>query len=797
MIDQLMHKDDQTLLLKPEDCSRRIGIINTCLFFIRKATMQICLLIMMMIMGVQPLDAQLTLKKAIDQADGSSAKIMFHSGNRQGMLSLSDHVVLDEALIEGRFVTRYWNPNGQIWPEMHFANLKWGADQPAESFLLSINNKDLSGGYEWLGAELCPDPSSWRQRKNSMGDPVPAVHGVATLLNRSAGIRVKVHTRLDGSPFIIRWLEITNLNKSAVAITEVAPLSGMLWNHRYTEHLPKEFLTPFKVACNHSFEWGHEGDFYFQNLDSGLTLIDGGKKGRSGWGRPAFWARNRCNGQTFVCELAWGGNYEFSFDSRLSGQANASLFFKMGLSGYDEALRVLDPGETISTPSVHMALFQDDDDAIVQYTHDHVRNVVMPEQISGRQVEIEANHRGYLCDRENVPDMIKDIDVTASVGAEMYVVDAGWYGKEPNRWGNNVGDWHDGKWMERGGGMKTVSDYVHKKDMKFGLWVEIEAAGANSDLKRKHPEWLFKRNGEPIAGGRALDITNPEVKRFEQKTLERLIRDLKLDMYRIDHNHCLSPSGNRIYKGFIEDLTWRYYENLYDMIDTLRAEFPHVVFQNCAGGGGRLDWGTMSRFHNVELSDYMRLPRGIKLLNGVSMSLPPEILMRAFGTEAGEQMLDGDVDTQLRHNFCRMIFRGISPSLEDLSPYLKERVQNYVRIYKEVIRPVMIGGNVFHHTPMLPVMESAPWCVLEYATQNRATSVTAVFRTSSARLGVDPDEYVFYPRGIDPAGNYRVQLDSGGLDYIVAGEILKREGIKIRLEQPLTSELIILDRTPH
>ena len=81
-----------------------------------------------------------------------------------------------------------------------------------------------------------------------------------------------------------------------------------------------------------------------------------------------------------------------------------------------------------------------------------------------------------------------------------------------------------------------------------------------------------------------------------------------------------------------EDLTWRYYDNLYAMFDRLRARFPRVVFQNCAGGGGRLDWGTMARFHTVELSDWMRLPRGVKILNGVTMSLPPEALLRTFGT---------------------------------------------------------------------------------------------------------------------------------------------------------------------
>jgi hypothetical protein len=94
--------------------------------------------------------------------------------------------------------------------------------------------------------------------------------------------------------------------------------------------------------------------------------VDGEKKGRSGWGRPAFWARNLCNGQTFVCELAWGGNYEFALDCRLiegswghnqvqPATRKAELFFRMGLSGHDPVLRVLDPGETVVTPAESQA----------------------------------------------------------------------------------------------------------------------------------------------------------------------------------------------------------------------------------------------------------------------------------------------------------------------------------------------------------------------------------------------------------------------------------------------------------
>ena len=738
----------------------------------------------------------MTTERTQDGMIGSAdPRIAFRSGDAPGACYASGRTVYDEIFRAGRLLSRYWNPNGQIWPDMHFGRLTWSADQPADAFHLEINKRNLAGGYVWTSATVTPDPSAYRVRVDGQGRPSTVVHGVVGLTHAEAGIAVKVHTRLDGGPFLIRWLEITNTGSVAAGITDVAPFSGLLWTHRYEEHLAPSAPSPFELAYNHQFEWGREGDFWFEPLVGGVKTVNGGKKGRSGWGRPAFWARNRCNGETFVCELAWGGNYEFELDCRLAGtgygstklvpaERQAELFFRMGLSGHDDVLRVLVPGETIATPAVHVALFHDDTDAIVQATHEHVRHVVMPPQVPGRHVEIEANHRGYLCDRENVPDILKDIEVAAAVGCEMYVIDAGWYGKDPNQWGNNVGDWHDGPWMHSGGGLA----HAHKQGMRFGLWVEIEAAGANSELRSAHPDWLLKRNGEPIANGRALDLTQPDVLDFAERTIERLIGDLKLDMYRIDHNHFLAPSGNRVFHGFTEDLTWRYYENLYGMFERLRAKFPAVVFQNCAGGGGRLDWGTLSRFHNTELSDWMRMPRGLKILNGVTMSLPPDILLRTFGTEVGEHVLDGDVDTQLRHCLCRPIFRGIAPSPEELSPYLRDRIVHFVGVYKDFIRPLMINGRVFHHTPFLPLADKTPWCVLEYARFDRGAALGAVFRTTDEQGA----EYTFRARGLDPELDYQVVLDSGGLRWTAPGWVLMQDGVRVRLEQTQTSELLLI-----
>jgi alpha-galactosidase len=716
------------------------------------------------------------------------SEIRFRDGAAPGARYLSGRVTYDEAFSAGRLCARYWSPSGQIWPEMHLQNQHWLPDQPADTFQLSIDGQRLEGGYEWAGAQVTPDPSTYYAIAST-----PVSHGVITLRHPGAQVEVKVHTRLDGGAFLIRWLEITNRSSRVVGISSVAPFSGLLWSHRASEHLAAPDDLPFALAYTHQFTWGHEGDFWFEPLPAGVKSIDGGKLGRSGWGRPAFWAQDRCNGQTFVCELAWGGNYAYSLDCRLrqaqtpqmhQTERHAELYFRMGLSGYDPVLRTLDPGETVFTPAVHLGYFQADTDTIVQATHAHVRRVVMP----GRNTDFEANHRGYLCDRENEPDLLRDEEVAQAIGTEMYVIDAGWYGNEPNVWWNNTGDWHAGAWLPNG--LEPVAEHAHELGMKFGLWVEAEAAGANSTLRREHPDWLYKRDGKPIANARALDLTNPTVSGWVQSEIERVIRQCKLDMFRIDHNHTLTPSGNRQVGGMTEDLTWRYYEALYGIFETLRKRFPDVSFQDCAGGGGRLDWGTLHRFDNAELSDWMRLPRGLKILNGVTMSLPPEILLRTFGTEVPELDLEGDVDAQLRLVILSLpIFRGIAPGKDEMSGFLMERITHHLALYRDFIRPLLREGRVYHHTPFLKHTELTAWCVLEYASADGNRAVAGLFRTGD----VGDSTYRLLPRGLDPSRSYHVTFDSPGQHVQVSGVELMQHGLRVRLEVPQSSELVLFE----
>ena len=441
----------------------------------------------------------------------------------------------------------------------------------------------------------------------------------------------------------------------------------------------------------------------------------------------------------------------------------------------------------MTSPVAHLGFFQEDDDAIVHACHDHVLNVVTPEQVSGRTIEIEANHRGYHMDRETEEGLKNDVEVAQSIGTELYTIDAGWYGRPPNQWWNAVGDWEAGPWLPNG--LEPVVDHVRKLGMRFGLWVEIEAVGAHSALKEKHPDWLMTHNGQPVATGRALDLSKSEVVAWCESELNRLIHRYQLDMYRIDHNHDLTPMGTRVVDGIVEDVGWRYYEAFDTMFKNLVKNHPLVVFQNCASGGGRLDWGTMHRFHNAELSDCIRQPRSLKILNGITMSIPPALLMRAYGTESAEIARDADVDAQLRAALiCRPIFRGIAPTVEETVPWLKERIEHHLEIFNEVLRPLLLDGRLYHHTPFLPIHRADGWVVLEYASTARDRAVVALFR--QAPLG--GDTYLVQPRGLDATHNYRVTSDNQNWSISVSGADLVR-GIPVRLERLMTSEMLIFE----
>jgi alpha-galactosidase len=700
------------------------------------------------------------------------------SGLEPGVRFSSGLTVCDEVLRNGHWVNRYWLSTGMIKPEFHLEGEKRSFEgQPMDAFELGMEGQDLGGSWRWVKATK-------REVKGPDG-----LLATVELASTSRPITVKVHTLLSGGPVLVRWLEITNTGAKPTAITRVSPWSGVIWNTaQYRERVAKQGEPVFEFAYAERQEWGLEGAWRFAPVVNSTRAV-AGTRGKSGWGHPTFFARNRATGEWFVASLGWSGNWTYHLTGSQDEQRDrARLFFDMGPSAVDPVLRVVEPGETVRSPETHVLLMRADFDRVVQALHEHVRRNVLPPPIPGREYQVESNHRGYIVDHEDEAGLKREIDMAADVGAEEFLIDAGWYGPEPNRWGQNVGDWYAGKWLPND--LNPVREYARSKGLLFGLWVEIESIGSASTLRQKHPDWILTRDGRPVANGRQLDLANPEVAKWMESEIVRIIEKYDLDMFRIDYNNAMEAGGNRVKDGFVENTVWRHVETLYGIFDRVRARYPRVIFQNCSGGGGRLDLGIMRRFHNTELSDWMRGPRGLKILNGMTWILPPEILLRTFGTEVGEHASDGDVDQQLRTvMLSRPIFRGISPSKEEFNPILRARIRESVEQFKRVIRPIMVGSRVYHHTPLLPIAEPSPWLVLEYAAPDSARAVAGLFRTAES----GDQTFVFKPRGLDLGRTYLVTFSNSGQKVELTGARLM-DGIPVRLEAAMTSELLLFER---
>ncbi len=696
--------------------------------------------------------------------------------------------VCDEELRNGHWVSRYWDSSGQIVPEFHLEDERQQMDTlPVDAFKLEIEGQELSGTWKWVGAD-----------KSEVHNPDGLLVTVE-LESTVRAIRVKVHTLLSGGPVMVRWLEVVNTGQHPTAISNVSPWAGQLWHTpNFEEKLQPNSEDVYDVGYAQYSHWGYEGAWRFDPVVNETKIISG-ERGKSGWGHPTFFARNNATGEWFVASLAWSGNWKIRVTSKVEKSpaergdgigklSEARLFFDMGPSSVDPELRVLDPGESVKTPETHILCMKSDLDHVTQALVDHVRRDVLPRPPSDHVFDVEANHRGYIVDHETEAGIDREIDMAADLGAETFVIDAGWYGPEPNQWWNNTGDWYPGAWLPNDIG--PIREYARKKGLRFGLWVEIEAAGAASKLRKEHPDWILTRNGQPVANGRELDVANPVVAKWMESEIARMIRKYDLDVFRIDYNMSTEEDGNQVREGFVENSLWRHVENLYAIFDHLRQEFPGVIFQNCAGGGGRLDWGIMHRFDNTELSDWLRLPRAVKILNGMTWVLPPEILLRTFGTEVSDLQTDGDIDSQMREvQMSLPIFRGVSPTLAEFNPILRDKIRSGVDLYKRELRPILRDSVVYHHTPTTDYLQQSPWVVLEYGSPDRTRGVATLFRTS----GFEDPVYHFLPRGLDASGRYKVTFQSRGETVEMSGIQLMQDGIPVRLETAGTSEMLIFE----
>jgi len=376
----------------------------------------------------------------------------------------------------------------------------------------------------------------------------------------------------------------------------------------------------------------------------------------------------------------------------------------------------------------------------------------------------------------------------AEWGCEVFFIDASWYAPPRSDWWTTVGDWEvdRARFPE---GLRPFRDLCHDKGMLFGLWMDAERIGQKSRLAQEHPDWLAVAYDGERRLGNVLDLSNPTVARWMEDRIARVIEDNELEFFRLDYNvGNIGPGAFTIRDGFVENFYWRYYEALYAIYERLRARFPYVIFENCASGGARTDIGMVRRFSHTWVTDWQIAPRSFSITNGMTMALPPEYVDRLIAGQNGH--IAGDLDFQWRLLlFVRPSLGIFHPLGASWNPAQLARLRHFVELYKNFVRPFMCTGRIYHHTPAFVGTEPTGWGVLELASRDRSRAVAGVFQLAAPRK----PEYLLRLRGLDASKRYRVSWDNTGQACELDGFVLMQQGLSVRLEGALTSELLIVE----
>ncbi len=602
-------------------------------------------------------------------------------------------------------------------------------------------------------------------------------------------IRLHIITELDGTAMFTRRLIIENRSDLPLTVSRIALLSGGL---ETMDLGPLSDCSPEGIYSLGYFEqeiWGREGEFTWKPLSPETTVIDT-RFGRERYRHPLLLLRNNLLGKIYFLQTAWSGGCRFTVDNFTRAEYRyASLSLSAEISGY-KPLTVLRPRDSYELPTVHMGMVQGDLDDAINEMHNHIRHsaLCLPE------ADPSACYVGAGMGAEH--DMSVETSKAfmrqfADMGAEVFIIDAGW-ACPPHRemeWGvhNGLNLPHPDRYPN---GIGELRDYCHSLGMKFGMWVEIERLGAIAETRGQHPEWFSSDAfGAPTDG--VIDLTVPEAAAWAEKELTRILTDYRLDLLRVDYNVPSSAvfTFRDLGTGIPEFQPLRHYDAVYTLYGNLKRRFPQVIFENCAGGGGRTDLGMMQAFHHTWVSDCQKLPHSVYITNGMTMALPPERVDRLFAGMGCHEF--GSLAAQMRNTMLgHMSLNVIAPAAAEPNPLAMDFVRHSVEIYKSFIRPMLPSCKVYHHTPDTREAETNGFCALEIASPDGSHGAITAFTLTNAK----ERRFSIVPRGIDPTQTYRVLFDNKRTSIVIDGYELASRGVSLVLPASLASELVLYER---
>ena len=374
----------------------------------------------------------------------------------------------------------------------------------------------------------------------------------------------------------------------------------------------------------------------------------------------------------------------------------------------------------------------------------------------------------------------------AALPFEYIWMDAGWYGgaevgASPDEfegdWGMHTGDWRVNR--AHPDGLVEVSAAIHDMGMKYILWFEPERVVRGTPIAREHPEYLIPDpNGGPFL---LLDLGNPDAWQYCFDTLASFIEKLRIDCLRQDFNFEPLPywrSKDEPDRQGVAEI--RHILGLYRLWDALLARFPHLIIDNCASGGRRIDIETLRRSVPLWRNDGQcpaNFPAELNQAQGIHYAwwLPYS------GTGTGRPWGDiyrtrSSYAPGLTTNFAfseRDAFGAEAGQLAWIAKFGAEylRVRPYLT---EDFYPLTSG-----------VSGDDAWCAVQYHRSAQGDGILQAFRRALSPYTAAR----FALRGLQAEKTYCFEDADTGETVCLPGDALMREGLPVEILERRTARL--------
>ena len=456
--------------------------------------------------------------------------------------------------------------------------------------------------------------------------------------------------------------------------------------------------------------------------------------------------------------------YSGSFRAEIEGEPYGSV--RAVMSPGDESFRwTLQPGAQFTAPEVLMSR-ADGLTKLSQQYHKAVReNICRGEySLAHRPVLINSWEAAYF--DISAERILKLAGQAASLGIELFVLDDGWFrGRKDDNAG--LGDWeYDPEKLPEG--LDHLIAGIRETGMLFGIWVEPEMVNEDSDLYRAHPDWALAAPGRKPARGRnqlVLDLSRVDVQDYIIQFMTNLLTKYDISYIKWDFNRSVADVYSHLLPAEQQgEVAHRGILGLYRVLETLTARFPKVLFEGCAGGGGRFDAGMMYYTPQIWGSDDTDPIERLTIQKGTSFGYPLS-MVGAHVSIAPNHQTGRTTPISTRAAVAMTGAFGYELDLSLITAEEQAEIRRQVQEYREDEQLIQ-RGLYYRLGEDTEGMDAFSWLLVSEEQDQALLTVVA-----TATHGNAPLIHVRF-KGLDPAALYELRED----DLVRSGAALMNAG---------------------